>query len=58
MANRSTPVPNVPEGTSPSKNIQRANDTAWHAEKGYQDAAGALADAHNKKPVDVGGGKK
>ena len=58
MANRSTPVPDVPEGTSPSKNIQRANDLGWHAEKGYKDADAALADRFNKKPVDVGGGKK
>jgi hypothetical protein len=48
---KTTPVPNVAKGTSPSKNIQRGNDVAWNAQKGYPDAAAAIADQHNKKPV-------
>lgn len=44
--------PNVPEkGTSPSKNIQRGNDVAWGAQKGYKTPQEAIADQHNKKPV-------
>jgi hypothetical protein len=53
-----TPVPSTPpKGTSPSPNIQRGVDTAWQSQVGYKDAAGALADQHNKKPIPVGGKK-
>ena len=44
--------PNLPEkGKSPSKNIQRGNDTAWGAQKGYKTPQEAIADQHNKQPV-------
>ena len=54
---KTTPVPDVAKGTSPSKNIQRGNDIAWNSQRGYKDAAGAIADRHNKKPLPVGGKK-
>jgi hypothetical protein len=54
---KTTPVPDVAKGTSPSKNIQRGNDIAWNSQRGYKDAAGAIADQHNKKPLPVGGKK-
>ena len=59
MANKtSPPQPSTPpKGTSPSKNIQRGNDIAWDSwhQRGYKDAAAALADQQNKKPIPVGG---
>ena len=56
MSDKTTPVPSTPpKGTSPSKNIQRGIDVAWDAQKGYPDAAAAIADQHNKKPVSGGG---
>ena len=48
---KSTPVPNVVKGTSPSKNIQRGADTAWNEQKGYKDAQ---CHGRNKDPISVG----
>ena len=54
---KTTPVPDVAKETSPSKNIKRSNDVAWNSQQGYKDAAAAIADQHNKKPLPVGGKK-
>ena len=62
MASKTSPPQPAqpPKGTSPSPNIQRAADVAWDSwhQHGNKDAAGAIADQQNKKPISVGGDKK
>jgi len=52
---------NPPKGQSPSPSINRAANTSWDSwhQHGNKDAAGAIADQQNKKPVPVpGNGEK
>jgi hypothetical protein len=52
---KTTQVPNLVKETSPSKNVQQANDRGWNAQRGYRNGSGAIADQHNKRPVPVSG---